>query len=71
MSDPEESAEYERTKRLRQIAGLREARLREREDQDLELERTQSLNGKGKEKAWPEEEIVSICIPKCVCKAHL
>jgi hypothetical protein len=71
MSDPEEIAEYERTKRLRQIAGLREARLREREEQDLELEWTQSLNQQGKMKAWPEEEIVSISITNRVCKAHL
>lgn len=54
MSDPDEIAEYERTKRSSRIAGLREARLREREEEDRVLEsKTQAAV-----KSWPEEEIV-------------
>ena len=54
MSDPDEIAEYERTKRLSQIASLRETRLREREEEDRQIEsKTQAAV-----KSWPEEEIV-------------
>jgi hypothetical protein len=54
MSDPDEIVEYERTKRLSQIASLRETRLREREEEDRQIEsKTQPAV-----KSWPEEEIV-------------
>jgi hypothetical protein len=54
MSDPDEIAEYERTKRLSQIASLRETRLREREEEDRQIEsKTHPVV-----KSWPEEEIV-------------
>jgi hypothetical protein len=54
MSDPDEIAKYERTKRLSQIASLRETRLREREEEDRQIEsKTQPAV-----KSWPEEEIV-------------
>jgi hypothetical protein len=42
MSDPDEIAEYERTKRLSQIASLRETRLREREEEDRQIVRPPS-----------------------------
>jgi len=55
MSNPEEIAEYERTKRLSRIASLRETRLREREEEDRQVEsKSQSAVI-----SWPEEEIVS------------
>lgn len=58
MSDPDEIAEYERTKRLSRIASLRESRLKEREEEDRELEsKTQSAVT-----VWPEEEIVGSCL---------
>jgi hypothetical protein len=54
MSDLDEIAEYERTKRLSRIASLRETRLRGREEEDRQIEsKTQSAV-----KLWPEEEIV-------------
>jgi len=56
MSDPEEIAEYERIKRTRQIAQLREARLKEREEEDRQVASTSSL--RSGVKSWPEEEIV-------------
>jgi hypothetical protein len=56
MSDPEEIAEYERTRRTRQIAQLREARLREREEEDRQVASTSAIHSGVKN--WPEEEIV-------------
>ena len=54
MSDPDEIAEYERTKRLSRIASLREARLKEREEEDRLVEKESQVAVQ----AWPEEEIV-------------
>jgi len=54
MSDPDEIAEYERAKRLSQIASLRETRLREREEEDRQIE----SKAQPAVKSWPEEEIV-------------
>ena len=59
MSDPEEIAEYERIKRTRQIAQLREDRLKEREEEDRQVASTSSLESGVR--SWPEEEIV--CCP--------
>jgi hypothetical protein len=54
MSDPDEIADYERTKRLARIASLRETRLREREEEDRQVE----SKTRAAVKSWPEEEIV-------------
>jgi hypothetical protein len=54
MSDPDEIAEYERTKRLSQIASLRETRLRERKEEDRQVE----SKAQPAVKSWPVEEIV-------------
>lgn len=56
MSDPDEIAEYERTKRLARIASLRETRLREREEEDRQVE----SKAQAAVKTWPEEEIVRL-----------
>jgi hypothetical protein len=67
LSDPVEIAEYEREKRVRQIASLREARLKEREDQDQQDAAVQEeLDAKT---AWPEAEIV--CDPFCSFRLSL
>lgn len=54
MSDPDEIAEYERTKRLSRIASLRETRLREREEEDRQVE----SKAQAAVISWPQEEIV-------------
>jgi hypothetical protein len=56
MSDPDEIAEYERSRRTRQIAQLREGRLKEREEEDRQVASTSALQSGVK--SWPEEEIV-------------
>jgi hypothetical protein len=56
MSDPDEIAEYERTKRLSRIASLRETRLKEREEEDRQVE----VKAQANIVRWPEEEIVRL-----------
>jgi hypothetical protein len=60
LSDPAEIAEYERSKRVQQIARLREARLAEREEQDREAGLLEEEKSGQKRVSWPEEEIAGL-----------
>lgn len=61
LSDPIELEAYERSKRIKRLEMLREARLKEREGEDKELK---EVDEKGKGKAlWPENEIVGHPLP--------